>query len=251
MLLNIVICEDNDELRNYYQLIIKNYIKERPTIEMKIILSTANPKDVNIYLESHSDDLTFYLLDIEFPDSKIKGIDLATQIRKCDLESKIVFITTHEELMTMIFDRKVEPLDYIAKENGIKVIEERLNKDLDIAIKRLEPSSKQAEAEFKFYIGQRLYKFNLNKIDYFESSENTHNVFLHSENEIIEFPSSLKSIGNQYKGFYRAHKSLLVNLNNIASLDNHDFKINFKDGTASDISRRKLVLLRKHCSQQI
>jgi len=249
MLLNVVICEDNTELRNYYQLIIKNYIKEHRNIDMKIILSTPNPSDVDIYLKNNPNGITFYLLDIEFPDSKIKGIDLATKIRKNDLNSKIVFITTHEELVTMIFDRKVEPLDYIAKEKGIKIIQEKLYKDLDITVKRLVPSTKQDNSQFEFFIGKRKHVFNLSDIDYFESSENTHNVFLHSSNEIIEFPSNLKSIENQYKNFYRAHKSLLVNVNNIESLDDHNFKINYKDGTSSDISRRKLALLKKSCKK--
>jgi len=249
MLLNIVICEDNTELRNYYHLIIKNYIKKHSDINMKIILSTSNPKDVDIYLKNNPTNLTFYLLDIEFPSSKTKGIDLATKIRDHDLNSKIVFITTHEELMTMIFDRKVEPLDYIAKENGIKFIENRINKDLDIVIQRTFPLYSQKNEKFEFFISQRKFEFNLADIDYFESSENTHNVFLHSSNEIIEFPSNLKSIENQYKNFYRAHKSLLVNVNNIESLDDHNFKINYKDGTSSDISRRKLALLKKSCKK--
>lgn len=106
MLMNIVICEDNKELRMYYQLIIKNYIKDYPNVDMKIILSTANPRDVNIYMENHTKDIKFFLLDIEFPDSKIKGLDLATDIRKKDPKANIVFITTHEEFTPIIFERK-------------------------------------------------------------------------------------------------------------------------------------------------
>lgn len=245
MLLNIIICEDNKELRIYYQLMIKDYIKKHPNIDMKIILSTGNPNDVNIYMESHTNEAKFFLLDIEFPDSKIRGIDLATKIRQQDLNSKIVFITTHEELTTLIFDRKVEPLDYISKEVGLDGIKKKLYKDLDITIERLIPSDDQNIEKFNFMIGSKKYAFDTNQINYFESSENNHNVFLHSTNEIIEFPNTLKSIERKLPTFYRAHKSLLVNPNNIKSIDSKEHKLIFKDGTSCDVARRKLSALKK------
>lgn len=245
MLLNIIICEDNKALRMYYQLMIKDYIKEHLSIEMKIILSTGNPNDVNLYMDSHPDDIKFFLLDIEFPDSKIKGIDLATNIRKQDLNAKIVFITTHEELTTMIFDRKVEPLDYISKEIGFDGIQTKLYQDLDVTIKRLAPSEKDVNEQFNFKIGPKSYSFDVTQINYFESSESTHNVFLHSTNEIIEFPSTLKTIGIQLPNFYRAHKSLLVNPHNIKSIDDKNQKLIFNDDTSCDVSRRKLSELKK------
>lgn len=247
MLLNIIICEDNKTLRVYYQLMIKEYIKSHPETEMKIVLSTGNPSDVELYIGSHPNDIKFYLLDIEFPDSKIKGIDLATKIRAKDLDAKIVFITTHEELTTMIFDRKVEPLDYIPKEIGLEKIKEKLYTDLDTTIKRLIPMDKRKVNEFNFRIGPKPYTFETDKIDYFESSESTHNIFLHSANEIIEFPSTLKSIEKELPNFYRAHKSLLVNPQNIESIDNLKHKLIFKDGATCDISRRKLAGLKKYC----
>lgn len=245
MLLNIIICEDDLKLRMYYQLIIKKYIQQHPNIDMKIMLSTGNPKDVLLYMDNHADNLKFFLLDIEFPDSKIKGIDLATSIRKTDAEAKIVFITTHEELMPMIFDRKVEPLDYISKEIGLEKIQDKLFQDLDMTVKRLIPIDKQNTTEFNFKIGPKPYSFDINKINYFESIESSHNIFLHSTNEIIEFPNTLKVIENELPSFYRAHKSLLVNPDNVQSVDSDNQKLVFKDNTTCDISRRKLAILKK------
>lgn len=241
MLLNIIICEDNKTLRMYYQLIIKDYIKSRPDIDMKIIMSTGNPNDINIYLENNPNEMKFFLLDIEFPDSKIKGIDLATKIRKNDLNAKIVFITTHEELMPMIFERKVEPLDYIAKEAGIAAIQKKLYTDLDITVERLIRPQNERLNEFSFRIGSKQYNFDINKINYFESLEKTTNVYLHAVNQNIEFPDTLKSISNKVPHFYRAHKSLLINPDNVQSIKKAERRIYFKDGSFCDISRRRLV----------
>lgn len=241
MLLNIIICEDNRTLRMYYQLIIKDYIKSHPDVDMKIILSTGNPNDINIYLDNNPNEIKFFLLDIEFPDSKVRGIDLATKIRKNDLNAKIVFITTHEELMPMIFERKVEPLDYIAKETGINAIKEKIYTDLDITVERLVRPQNTRLREFKFQIGPKQYAFDIDQINYFESLERTTNVFLHAVNQNIEFPDTLKSISNRVHYFYRAHKSLLINPNNIQSINKSERKIYFKDGSSCDISRRKLV----------
>lgn len=241
MLLNIIICEDDRTLRMYYQLIIKDYIKSHPDIDMKIMLSTGNPNDVNIYLDNNPKEMKFFLLDIEFPNSKIRGIDLATKIRKNDLNAKIVFITTHEELMPMIFERKVEPLDYITKEKGINNIKRKIYTDLDTTVERLVRPQNKRLKEFNFRIGSKQYNFNIDKINYFESLENTTNVFLHAINQNIEFPDTLKAISNRVPYFYRAHKSLLINPDNIQSINKQERKIYFKDGSSCDISRRRLV----------
>lgn len=243
MLLNIMICEDNEKLRMYYQLIIKDYIKKHPEVDMKIVLSTGNPRDIDIYMESHTNDIKFFLLDIEFPDSRTRGIDLAVNIRKQDANAKIVFITTHEELTTMIFDRKVEPLDYIAKEIGLDAIKHKLYQDLDVAIERLIPADERSIKKFNFNVGPKPYSVEINKINYFESVESNHNIYLHSVNSMIEFTDTLKSIEDQLPNFYRAHKSLLVNPENISSIDSKNHKLKFKDGSSCDISRRRLVEL--------
>ncbi|CAJ1191119.1 Accessory gene regulator protein A [Companilactobacillus paralimentarius] len=245
MLMNIVICEDNEELRMYYQLIIKNYIKDHLNVDMKIILSTANPRDVDIYMENHINDIKFFLLDIEFPDSKIKGIDLATSIRKKDSKANIVFITTHEELTPMIFERKVEPLDYIAKEIGLKGIKEKLYRDLTLSFQTMGKTSTDKHKNFTFKIGPKKYNLNIEQIDYFESLENNHNIFVHSTSEIIEFTDTLRSVEKKSSNFYRAHKSLVVNLGNIKSIDTAHRELIFKDDSTCDISRRKLKILKQ------
>ena len=247
MLLNIIICEDDETLRTYYQLIIKKYIKKHPEIEMKIIVSTGNPREVDIYMDHHNDDIKLFLLDIEFPDSKIKGIDLAINIRKKDTNAKIIFITTHEELTPMIFDRKVEPLDYIPKEIGITKIQKKLYQDLDIAIDCLDLTNKNSESIFEF--GPKPYAIPKNQINYFDSSEYANSISLHTDSGIIEFHGTLKSIESILPTFYRAHKSLLVNPDNIIDIDNKNSKLIFKNGSSCDISRRKLAILKKYINK--
>jgi len=245
MLMNIVICEDNEELRMYYQIIIKNYIKDHPNVDMKIILSTANPKDVDIYMENHINDIKFFLLDIEFPDSKIKGLDLATDIRKKDSKANIVFITTHEELTPMIFERKVKPLDYIAKEIGLKKIKAKLYDDLDLSFQTIDQNSNDKHNKLTIKIGPKECCINIEQINYFESLENNHKIFVHSTSEIIEFTGTLKEIERTNSSFYRAHKSLVVNLCNIKSIDSVNRRLIFKDNSSCDISRRKLKTLKQ------
>nr|WP_169751877.1 LytTR family DNA-binding domain-containing protein [Companilactobacillus heilongjiangensis] len=229
----------------YYQLIIKNYIKEHPTVDMKIILSTSNPRNVDINIENQVDEVKLFLLDIEFSNSKIKGIELATDIRNMDSRAKIIFITTHEELTPLIFERKVQPLDCIDKEIGMEKIKERLYDDLDEALKSINPNLYEKKNTFEFNIGPKKYSFTLDQVDYFESVENNHNIFLHSTFEVIEFPGTLKSIEQKFPEFYRAHKSLVVNIDNIKEIDIRNHKLNFKDKSTCDISRRKLVALKK------
>ena len=205
---------------------------------MKIMLSTGNPNDVNIYLENNPDQMKFFLLDIEFPNSKIKGIDLATKIRKNDLDAKIVFVTTHEELMPMIFERKVEPLDYISKEKGISVIKRKLYTDLDITVERLVKPENTRLKEFSFRIGSKQYNFDIDQINYFESLEHTTNVFLHAVNQNAN--KDAVSTNNQLgPGYYNAG----FNLNSwvLPSLADSNFLSQIKAGAIEGWTKYKIL----------
>ncbi|WP_025023068.1 LytR/AlgR family response regulator transcription factor [Companilactobacillus nodensis] len=249
-MLNVAICEDNLELINVYRLIFKNYMKDHPEHEMRIVISTGNPTEFENYIKYRSDNNDmFYLIDIEFADSQTKGIDLAEEIRKHDATAKIVFITTHEELAYLTFKRKIEPLDYIKKEDGIKSMNDSIYKDLDLTFQRLHELNSQRRKMFHYSLGSRDYTIDVADINYLETSSSSHKVFLHTLTEITEFRGNLNTIEEEFASLYRAHKSILVNLDNIHSVDSLNKMIYFNDGSSCEVSRRKLPGLKRKMAQ--
>jgi len=115
MMVPIIICEDDDLQRNVIEDIIKKDIMIE-NYDMKIQLSSSNVNDILNYIEKNKNIQGIYFLDIDFK-QKINGIELASIIRKNDVDSKIIFITSYYEMWNLTFSYKIEALDFIKKED--------------------------------------------------------------------------------------------------------------------------------------
>ena len=90
-MVNFIICEDNKELNKQYQKII-----DKLCISLKISYQTHVFFDYDEdFFEVMKQDLPFkiYVLDIEA--DSCKGTEVASKIRRKDLKSFIIFITSH------------------------------------------------------------------------------------------------------------------------------------------------------------
>lgn len=242
--MNIIICEDDVAVLDIYKLIVKDYASKLKSNSIKLVLATPNPNEVEKYINQNTGIDTLYLLDIEFTESKQRGIDLAVKIRENDQCAKIVFITTHEEMTVLTFQRKVEPLDFIEKELGLSAIQAELIKDIDIAINRFSVQTVK-KRRFVYHLGSRDYSVDCMDINFFETSSNPHKVILHTIQGVVEFRSNLNNIEYDNPSFLRVHKSLLVNLSNVKYLDSKNRSITFKSGGQCEIARRKMSSVRK------
>jgi len=241
---NLTICEDDPELLDLYTIIVKKYMNKSRMTSLRLTLATTNPNEVEQQIKRNIDANSIYLLDIEFANSQIRGIDLATQIRLNDFDAKIIFITTHEELAPLSMQRKLNPFDFIHKEIGLEAIEYVLTTDLDQILTCSNISTETPE--FIYHLGVRNYRISFSKIDYFETSVTTHKLLLHSLTEITEFRDTLVNIFNNYPFLVRSNKHFLINPYNIAALDNNN-KLTFKDGLSlnNPFSKREIKLIKR------
>lgn len=84
--MNIIICEDETEHREFLQATITEYAMfHEPSIE--IVLSTSDPDTVLDYLKDQRADC--YFLDIELS-STLNGMELARIIRRHDPLAQII-----------------------------------------------------------------------------------------------------------------------------------------------------------------
>lgn len=239
----LIICEDNPELLNLYTIIVKKYIAQNNQLPLRLSLATTNPNTVEKRLNSRHYSKSIFLLDIEFANSKIRGLDLATTIRQVDPKANIIFITTHEEFEPLTFERKINPVDSIYKEIGLAAIQVRLFKDLNQIFNQDQQPS--PETTFHYQLGMRHYELPLRQVNYFEATSATSKISLHTMHEITELRGSLANIAHQYPELTSINANLLINAANIAKIDENNHTIQFRDGmiVAVMLTKREQQLL--------
>lgn len=182
-------------------------------------------------IEKESPDVIF--LDIELQD--MTGFEFLKQVE--NLCFKTIFTTAHSHYAIKAF--RFNALDYL-----VKPIKEE---ELDEALSRLHTSNKievrealnNLEAEKLVLTTQKgTLRFSMKQITYIEGESNYSSIHLAngrkelSSRNLAYFEDLLKD-----NGFYRCHRSFLVNAYHINSINNNCFKL--KNDLEIPISRRK------------
>ena len=102
-MLNFVICDDNIEMVNKLSsLFEKAFIKN--DFDARIVYKTQNYKELLSYMASNT--VNVVVLDIEFKNSDMNGVNIAKEIRKTNKQCYIIFVTSHFEYIMEAFDCK-------------------------------------------------------------------------------------------------------------------------------------------------
>ncbi|MGX4687450.1 LytR/AlgR family response regulator transcription factor [Vagococcus sp. JNUCC 83] len=237
----IFICEDDEIQRHRLENIIKKHLMIED-YDMTIVLSTDNPTELLDYLNRHQDVRGLYFLDIDLS-QEMNGVELGAAVRKKDIYSRIVFITTHSELMTLTFTYKVEAMDFITKDEP-----ESIQKKVQECLKRVNEyhtsvTTKEVD-RIKLKINNQIRVFDLNDVMFFETTGMSHKLKLHLENSWIEMYGSLNEIEQLTEDFVRIHKSYVVNKRNIMTIDQKNRELTMNNGEKCMVSARKVKLLK-------
>lgn len=215
-MLNIYVCEDNQQQRN----LVADYIEKTILIEdydLHFACTTADPYAIlNAIKEKPQTGL--YFLDIDLG-CDINGLALAQKIRKYDPRGFIVFITTHSEMSYMTFTYKVEAMDFILKDNP-KELQNRIHQCIINAYSKYSSSNNHSQKNFTVKVGDKEYCIAYDNILYFETSQNPHKILLHTANSSIEFHGKIKDIRSILdERFTLCHRSFLINKNHISEIN--------------------------------
>lgn len=242
--MDIIICEDNNTQRRQIENIIMEEINSS-NLDLNVILSTYNPKQVIEYISTSTNNNFIYFLDVEL-NSDINGIKLAAIIRKYDPKGYIIFVTSHAELTLLTFEYKVQAMDYILKYNT-----ENLKAKIIECLKAAYNNSKRLKNIEKKYIsidiGHKIVNLQPAEILFFETDKK-HRIRLHTFDENIEFYCSLKQIETLVPPhFYKCHRSYIVNTRNIKSIDKDTLTIYMINGDKCYVSKRYMKGMQKKC----
>ncbi|MCB2354694.1 LytR/AlgR family response regulator transcription factor [Clostridium estertheticum] len=244
-MLGIILCEDNEHQKKQIESIINDELINLK-IDLEIELSTKKYEEVIAYVKSNKERSFIYFLDIDLKD-QISGIELAKIIRRYDSNGYIVFVTSHSDLSLLTFKYKVQALDYILK-SDVKNIKNKINECILEAYMDYDRNNIQKEDTITINLGNRINKFFLYDILFFETTCIAHKLRLHTLNGEFEFYGKLRDLEtNLNSHFYKPHKSFLVNIANISSIDKHNHIIHFINDETCFVSTMYIKGLIKKC----
>lgn len=241
ILLNFVIYEDEERIRNIYKNIIHN-------------IFASNNNAYRIY-EFEKYDETFiesmkkisgkkiFLLDIEVPGKT--GIELAREIRKSgDWLSQLILITSHQEFRNNNIMSRILMLDFISK---CKDLEKDLKKSIVVAYDIL-----YSDKTVSIKQNGEIYKIRYNEILYIEKTLNDNYITIYTKEDALSMKCSINSFQTFLEGdprFMKIHRSCIVNLNNIKRYDIVNNIVKFENYSIDLVARNKKKELKEKLLQ--
>lgn len=225
-MLRFIVCEDNKDFIGRLSSII-NKVMMPYNFEYKISKFTQYNKEVE-ELIARKDEQKIYVLDIVLPE--ISGLEIASEIRENDLESMIIFVTSHNEFRNDIFYSRLLAVDYIPKD---KLWADRFEKTIVYAVKVV---NKRRVLAFEFNYNS--YRIPFDDILYIEKVSDQLKCIINTENgSQYEIVSSISQLAKRLgPNFFQSHKSCLVNVEKIK-------KINYADNTITFTNNKCVYLL--------
>lgn len=225
-----VLCDDNQEHNRHMALRLTGILQEQQ-IPGSIELVTTEPAEVLQFAER--DHLlagtAVYLLDIDFH-GQSQGLALAEQVRARDKQCYFIFITAYREfalpsIKLRTFDFLLKPVD---------------SAELARTLVRLQQEVLQSgppAAAVIVHSGSQIYRLDPREIIYVESFRNK--VVIHEVNRSIESYSTLSGLADDLSsfGFFRCHKSFLINLRHIRAVNLQQNQVLLSNGDCCPFSR--------------
>lgn len=227
-MLNFIVCDDNSKtLEEVSEVIDQEMMKNNIRYEKYLFLDY----DFN-FMKLTKDEIgsKIYILDIET--KNMSGIDVARKIREYDMESVIIFLTSHMEAGFTVLKNEFMFLSFINKYDNYK------NK-LKISIKKAFEILGQQKM-LQIVDSGILYNIPIKDIIYIERDNLERKSILHTEYSKYKLNKSLtvllEILGSDFK---QSHRSCLVNINKILKIDCANRNITFKNGIKIDLISNK------------
>ena len=237
-MLHIIICEDDLRQREQIESIVKTYITTQK-YDIKLALSTPTPIEVLDYINAHPSEQRLYFLDVDLH-HEINGIALGSKIREVDQFAKIVFITTHDEMAHLTFKHKIQAMDYIIKGDQDN-ISSRTAACLKTAYDRYQKELSEQIKYFTVNVHGEVFHISHDEILFFETHPTINRrMILHTESGKLDFRGMVGKIAEHSPEFYLCHKSFVVNISKIKSINKLAKEIRMVNDEIVPVATRKM-----------
>lgn len=198
-MIEIAICDDEKDVRNYLSALVK---AQEPECEITEYASADE------YLSQGAEpDLLFLDVALNASASDMSGMELAKEIRNSEFIKQpiIIFVTSYEKYVYDAFD--VNAFQYLIK----PVNEQKFAKVFDRAVKQILQETEQKKKLLTIRYGGAERSLAFDSIYYIESRN--HKVAIHMKDGELEYYAKIGDLEKELRGqFYRIHKGFLINL---------------------------------------
>lgn len=219
-MLRIAICDDNSDFLTQLRLAINQWHNKPQG------LVTECFTDGDALITAHTTSpFDIIMLDVIMP--LINGIETAREIRRLDKSVKVVFLTSSPEFAVASYTVKAN--NYLLK----PLDTEALYRCLDELVAEL----KQATRSITVKTVNAFYRVDLSSIEYIEA-QNKRIIFALTGGKIIEAIDPLYTYESKLllsDGFFKCHRSYIVNIHQIDSFTQKEIKT--RSGWRIPISR--------------
>ncbi len=230
-MVNFIIYEDEKKFREKYISIILKIIGGMK-IAYRILEFDKYDRNTAVNIKKIVGK-KIYILDIEVPGKS--GLDLAREIRNNgDWESPMIVVTTHEQLKDTAFTSKMLMLDFISKFYNC---ENSLYDTLKLALEIIEKNQ-----SLNFQYNGELLQIPYGDILYIEKNVEDLYSTIVTKTEKMKIKKTISSIEeelSQDPRFFRTHRSCIVNLDKITSVELRKCVIHFGEIETPLLSRDK------------
>lgn len=231
----VYICDDELPIRKSLEQIVRNQILILDS-DMGPVRALEDPEKL-LEVQKQDSVPAIYFLDIDFP-GKMSGLELAQKLRQYDPRGFIVFITAHNDLAFETFRLRLEALDYIVKGDHTAMTG-RVQSCLESIRERMEAQRPGQGSYCTVKILDTVRHIPMDSILYLEAVGLRHTLQMHLDNELLEFNSSLEHLAQQLgEGFWRCHRSFLVNRSRIRAVHLKEQTVEMDNGDICLLSRK-------------
>lgn len=199
-------CEDEKIFKDEFESLIKHYFKTN-----RLLYRLDGYENGEQLLEVNHQQYDILYLDVGIKDG-IDGITLAKKLRMEDNKGQIIFLTSHQADAYKAFE--VNAFRYLLKPLNENV----LHKTMDLVIKKIEEIKKNY---IVLQVGQSFIKLQLQEILHIETYKRKLKVYTSQKEYLVD--CTLSEVENELRdrGFFRTHKSFLINLEHVKEHNNN------------------------------
>lgn len=240
-MLGIIILDDDIYTVRFSAELINGRIAAH-SLPAEIVCKGTSFAELELFLK-HNGGSYLYFLDIDFGKEKLNGLDIARKIRQLEPLSKIVFVTSHEEMGIKVLKSGIEPFGFIEKRFQQKDMAADYRKYIELAVSALPIASDKppsGEGFIKLCVGIDEYlDLDISRILYVESAKTiSHFVCYHSlDGSSISVRDTIESVLSRLgSGFMKSHRSVIINKSYVVGVS--DGCVNFSNGESAACSFR-------------
>lgn len=218
-MINFIVCDDFEYIRKNVVGIIDSIMMQN---EHEYKVYSYSDYDKNFIKDMNSiPSNKIYILDIETPTNS--GIDIARRIRKNDIDSIIIFLTSHYELGSALLEDEIMFLTFISKFNNY---EERLKSAINKALTMIGKKS-----AIRFEDHGILYTIPINDILYITKDSVNRKCVLKTDYSSFLINKTISDFAEMLgEDFIKTHRSCLINRERVRAVNKKDKMIIFDNG---------------------